>query len=119
MIRPSIVLAALLVLTLSACGEEEPAESDSSTTLDIFVIDDGMSPFEGADITAEGEESLLEDVTNEEGHVQLADLDPGDYTVTADAEHHMAVDKSVSIDEGENLEITLQFYLGEEPEIGD
>ena len=117
--RLSIVLAALFVLTLSACGDEEPAEDDRSTALDVFVIDDGSSPFEGADVTAEGEESLAQGVTDEEGHVQLADLDAGDYTVTADAEYHMAVEQSVSIDDGENLEVTLQFYMGEEPEVSD
>ena len=102
------LLSALFFVTLTACAEV--------TTLEVLVIYDGSSPAAGADVFVEGDDISLEEVSDEEGMAVFTDIEPGEYTVRIELEWHDSVEKSVTVEDGETTEATLQFYLGTGPE---
>ena len=116
-----LLLSALFFVTLTACGED-PADNDSEeqteqiTTLEVHVMNDMMSPTAGADVIVENDDISLEEVSDEEGMAVFTDIEPGEYTVRIELEWHDSVEKSVTVEDGETTEATLQFYLGTGPE---
>ncbi len=113
-----IGVAAFLVVTLVACGEDEVYENDTEdrASLELLVIDGEMSPVEGAYLSLSGDEFSDHEFSDEDGRFRFTDLDAGEYTAEAEFDgHYEHVSETVMVEEEDSAEVTLQFLcLGQD-----
>lgn len=116
-----VIVVVFVVVSLTACGEEQVYENDSedSASLDMLVIDDEMSPVEGAYLYLSADELSVQEFSDEDGRFRFTDLDADEYTAEAEVDgHYEQITETVIIEEQQSAEVTLQFHcLGQD--VGD
>ena len=104
-------------------GEDDDDENGETYTLTVTVEDEAGEPLEGATVSVEDSEGLLEGVFDEEDEGETdadgmveADVEDGEYTVVAEHDNEDDdAEADVEID-GADEEVTVAFGMDDEDE---
>jgi len=106
-------------------GEQDLEEDDSQTLHVLIENEDGDPVSEGIEITIEAHEQLrsytysdeIEDGQIIDGGTEGVDVEPDGYTVTVESleDEFEPVEEEVTVDEGEDEEVTLTVDTDSEP----